>query len=204
MIGVCRRVIVESALIEVVLCLFLIWMSSKAPVNRHVVWSGRPWILPYVLFRTVLVVAVAVGVAIVESMLGVLYSPLQFGLSVVAWTVVAFFGVWVLWVLSLLALWGTHLYVLREDSLEVKVGLLTTKTSMIAPTGFSDLEVIRSIVGRLLNTGDILVRTQSEKDFVRRMVKVRDPDRVASLIREVMARPIFRIDERDPRSSEKV
>lgn len=160
--------------------------------------------MPYVLFRTVLVVAVAVGVVIVEGLLGVLYSPLQFGLSVLVWTVVAFFGVWVLLVLGLLVLWGTHSYVLRDDSLEVKVGLLTTKTSMIAPTGFSDLEVIRSIVGRLLNTGDILVRTQSERDFVRRMVKVRDPDRVASLVREVMARPIFRIDDRDSRSSKLV
>ena len=156
------------------------------------------------LFRTALVVAVAVGVVLVESMLGVLYSPLQFGLSVVVWTVVAFFVVWVLGVLGLLVLWGTHSYVLSEDSLVLKVGLLTTKTSMIAPTGFSDLEVIRSIIGRLLNTGDILVRTQSERDFVRRMVKVRDPDRVASMLREVMARPIFRIDERDSRSNEHV
>lgn len=83
---------------------------------------------------------------------------------------------------------------MRDDSLEIKVGLLTSKTSMIVPTGFSDLELIRSVSGRILNTGDIMIKTQSEKDFTKRMTKVKDPKRVADLIRNVMARPIFRVD----------
>lgn len=170
-------------------------MSSQTQASGREVWRGRPWILPYVVIRTVLVVAVAAVVIVTENLLGILYMP-KFGYPVLAWTLIAFFLVWVLGVFNLLILWSTHSYVLVEDSLEVRVGLLTTKTSMIAPTGFSDLEVIRSISSRVLNTGDILIRTQSERDFTKRLVKVRDPTRVANLIRDVMARPIFKIDER--------
>jgi hypothetical protein len=66
---------------------------------------------------------------------------------------------------------------------------------MIVPSGFSDLEVIRSISSRIYNTGDITIKTQSERDFAKKMVKVRDPVRVANLIRDVMARQIFKLDE---------
>jgi uncharacterized membrane protein YdbT with pleckstrin-like domain len=170
-------------------------MSSQTQASSREVWRGRPWILPYVAIRTVLVAAVATVVIFAENILSLLYVP-QFGYPVLAWTLIAFFLAWVLGVFNLLLLWSTHSYVLVEDSLEIRVGLFTTKTSMIAPTGFSDLEVIRSITGRVLNTGDILIRTQSERDFTKRMVKVRDPTRVANLIRDVMARPIFKIDER--------
>jgi len=44
--------------------------------------------------------------------------------------------------------------------------------------------------------GDITIKTQSERDFTKRMVKVRDPMRVANLIRDVMARQLFKLDER--------
>ena len=50
------------------------------------------------------------------------------------------------------------------------------------------------LAGRILNTGDILVKTQSEKDFMKRIVKVRDPLKAADLIRGVMTWPIFRMN----------
>ncbi len=168
-------------------------MSSSAQKSGQEVWRGRPWILPYIATRTFLVFVISVGVLIVENSIGVLYMP-QFGLSVLVWTLAVFFFIWILGILDLLVLRSTHLYILRDDSLEIKVGLLTSKTSMIVPTGFSDLELIRSVSGRILNTGDIMIKTQSEKDFTKRMTKVKDPKRVADLIRNVMARPIFRVD----------
>jgi len=106
------------------------------------------------------------------------------------------FFVWILVIFDLLVLSYTNFYILREDSLEIKVGLLTTKTSVIVPTGFSDLEVIRSISSRIFNMGDITIKTQSERDFTKRMVKVKDPMQVANLIRDVMARQFFKLDER--------
>jgi hypothetical protein len=169
-------------------------MSGSTPGSGQEVWRGRPWILPYVAIRTVLVVLVAVGTLFLESSMGILNVP-QFGLPVQVWTFIAFFIVWIIGIFDLLVLRSTNFYVLRVDSLEIKVGLLTTKTSVIVPTGFSDLEVIRSVSSRVLNTGEIKIKTQSERDFTKRMVKVRDPMRVANLIRDVMARQIFKLDE---------
>jgi len=175
-------------------------MSGSTQESGQVVWKGRPWILPYAAMRTVLVVVIAVGVLILENSMGILFS-LQFGLPVLVWTLAVFFIVWILGILNLLVLRFTHLYILRNDSLEIRAGLLTSKTSMIVPTGFSDLELIRSVSNRILRTGDIMIKTQSEKDFTKKMVKVRDPKRVADLIRNVMARPIFRVDENSSRKN---
>ncbi|MCX6642975.1 MAG: PH domain-containing protein [Candidatus Bathyarchaeota archaeon] len=168
-------------------------MSGSTPSSEQEVWRGRPWILPYVAIRTVLVALIAVGVLFVESSMGVL-NVSKFDLPVQVWTLIAFFLAWFICVFDLLVLRSTNFYVLRVDSLEIKVGLFTTKTSVIVPTGFSDLEVIRSVSSRVLNTGEIKIKTQSERDFTKRMVKVRDPMRVANLIRDVMARQIFKLD----------
>jgi hypothetical protein len=82
-------------------------------------------------------------------------------------------------------------YILRNDSLEVRVGVLSSKSFVIAPAGFSDLEVIRSISARIVNSGNIIIRTQGERDM--RMERVRNALKVADQIREVMSRPIVRI-----------
>jgi len=68
---------------------------------------------------------------------------------------------------------------------------------MLSPSGFSDLEVVRSVSARIVNSGDIIIRTQSETDSVRKMVRVRNPLKAADQIREVMARPMVRIDRSD-------
>ena len=114
---------------------------------------------------------------------------------VMVWTLLAFFIIWIIWIFNLLVLRSTNLYILRADSLEIKTGLLTTKNSVIVPTGFSDLEVIRSITDRILKTGSITIKTQSEKDYSKKMVMVKDPMKVANMIRDVMARQIFKLDE---------
>jgi hypothetical protein len=57
------------------------------------------------------------------------------------------------------------------------------------------LEVIRSISSRILNTGDITVRTQGENDI--KMVRVRKPLKVADQIREVMARPTVKLERQE-------
>jgi uncharacterized membrane protein YdbT with pleckstrin-like domain len=157
------------------------------------VWRGRPWIIPYAAIRTFFTFVVAGIVIYLENLMGILYLP--YGLPVLVWTLIAFFLIWILLTFNLLVLRSTHLYVLRVDSLEIKTGLLTTKNSVIVPSGFSDLEVTRTINSRIYNTGDIAIKTQSESDFTKKMVKVRDPMRVANLIRDVMARQIFKLDE---------
>jgi membrane protein YdbS with pleckstrin-like domain len=172
-------------------------MGVSTKDSDQEVWRGRPCILPYTTIRTIFVAVIVGGVLYLENSMGILFAP-EFGLRVLDWTLIAFFLIWILVVFNLLVLRSTNLYILRVDSLEIKTGLLTTKTSVIVPTGFSDLEVIRSISSRIYNTGDITIKTQSERNFTKRMVKVRDPTRVANLIRDVMARQIFKLDEHSP------
>jgi len=138
----------------------------------------------------------ALALFLENSMKYLYYTISPYPFMVWVWTLLAFFVIWIIWIFNLLVFRSTNLYILRADSLEIKTGLLTTKNSVIVPSGFSDLEVIRSITGRILNTGSITIKTQSEKDYTKKMVMVKDPMKVANMIRDVMARQIFRLDER--------
>lgn len=163
--------------------------SSKD--SRSVVWQGKPWIVPGLAVRSIFVAVLAVAVSWLEFALGVAYYGIA-GLTLLLWTILAFFVVWVLTMLGLLRLKASITYVLRTDSLEIRAGIVTSRAYVIAPTGFSDLEVIRTLTGKILNMGDIIIRTQSERDSERRMVRVRDPLKVADLVRKVMTGPMFR------------
>jgi len=77
-----------------------------------------------------------------------------------------------------------------DDGLEVKVGIVTSKSFVVSPAGFSDLEVVRSVSARIVNSGNIVIRTQGDSDI--RMERVRSPLKVAAQIREVMGRPFVR------------
>jgi len=138
----------------------------------------------------------ALALFLENSMKYLYYTISPYPFMVWVWTLLAFFVIWIIWIFNLLVFRSTNLYILRADSLEIKTGLLTTKNSVIVPSGFSDLEVIRSITGRILNTGSITIKTQSEKYYTKKMVMVKDPMKVANMIRDVMARQIFRLDER--------
>jgi len=158
-----------------------------------VLWSGRPWILPVVIWRSFLAVIVGVLLTALEIFtMTANYSVAGFYL--IYWTLLALLIAWALSLASLVLLRASHRYVLREDSLEIRVGILTSRTSVISPSGFSDLEVIQSLYGRIIGSGIIVIRTQSETRSERRMVKVRHPGKVADAIRGVMARPLIRVE----------
>jgi hypothetical protein len=165
--------------------------SASSVGSGSVLWQGKPWILPAAAVRTLAVVAVLVVVILVELYTGISANAFL-GLSVVVWTVLVFALVWLVSLLGLLVLRASNTYTLRDDSLELKYGLFTLRSYMIVGSGFSDLEVIESVSGRMLNYGDIVVRLQSET--MQRMVKVRNPVQVGNQIRAVMARPIVRVE----------
>lgn len=141
--------------------------------------------------RTVFILVVAVLVVWLELALDAA-SVAFLGLQVALWTGILFFLVWSLSLVHLVLLRASNEYVLRNDSLEVRTGILTTKSFVIVPSGFSDLEVDRSVSGRIVDSGDIIIRSQSESDLL--MVRVRDPLKAAERIRKIMARPIVRIE----------
>jgi uncharacterized membrane protein YdbT with pleckstrin-like domain len=170
-------------------------MTHPTQDSDREIWRGRPWVLPYVGIRTIIMTvfaAIAIGL---EMTMGYLYVQV-FGSIILIWTLLAFLVIWILWILNFLVVRFTNLYILRADSLEIKTGVFTTKNSVIVPTGFSDLEVTRSIASRIFNTGNITIKTQSEKDYTKKLLMVKDPMRIVNLIRDVMARQIFKLDER--------
>ncbi len=86
---------------------------------------------------------------------------------------------------------STH-YALRESSLDIEHGIVRKRLFTISSAGFADLEVSRGLLGRILNTGDIVIETDSRRDLP--LVKVRDPVRVSSMIRQTMAVPLVRVE----------
>jgi membrane protein YdbS with pleckstrin-like domain len=104
-----------------------------------------------------------------------------------------FLVVWLISLFPLLVLKTNHKYTLRSASLEVKTGIVSLKSFVLAPSGFSDLEINHSVIGRIVNLGDITVYTQSERKAT--IQKVRDPNKLVSLIRENMGNPVVRIED---------
>jgi uncharacterized membrane protein YdbT with pleckstrin-like domain len=150
--------------------------------------------------RTIVVIIVALVVVWLEFLSGIANSNIV-GLPAVVWTVIVFFFVWLLSLTDLLVQRAANTYILRNDSLELKAGIVTLRSYMIVPSGFSDLEVVQSVTGRALGYGDIIIRLESEVE--RRLVKVRDPMRVGDQIRSIMARPIVRIEQSQQQTEQK-
>jgi uncharacterized membrane protein YdbT with pleckstrin-like domain len=164
--------------------------DKKSETQSRALWTGKPWIFPNLLVRSIAAVAVAVAVFWLEYSFGVA-SWTVLNMQIVLWTGLAIFLVWVPGTLKLLLIRACNQYILRNDGLEIRVGLFASKSSVIAAAGFSDLEVTRSVSARIINSGDITIRTQGEKDI--KMERVKNPLKVADQIREVMARPLFRV-----------
>ena len=141
------------------------------------------------------VIALVVAVLIIWLELTFIEQIPFLGLPMVFWALFFLFLLWLVSLVHLLLLRASNNYVLRNDSLEVRSGILATKSFVIVPSGFSDLEVDRSVSARIVGTGNIIIRSQSESDIV--MVRVRAPLKVADQIRKVMSRPIVRIEGHD-------
>ena len=158
-------------------------------------WKGRPWIFPNLLGTSVLLIVIAPLVSWLEFYFRIADFTPFLNVSTLLWTMLAIFLVWLVSLTRLVALSASQIYILRDDGLEVRSGIVSSKSFIIAPTGFSDLEVTRSLSSRILKTGDITVRTQGEKEI--RMVRVNNSLMVADRIREVMARPVVRLERQE-------
>ncbi len=177
-------------------------MQQKSPeTSQPAIWTGKPWVVADVITRSIVVFVVAAIVIWLEFYFNEA-SVAFLGFSMWLWTALVFLVIWIASLIHLLLLRATNTYVLRNDSLEIKTGIVTSKSFIIAASGFADMEVVRSISARLLNLGDIIIRTQDETGRDRKMIRVKDPTKVANQIREVMAKPIVRIEGQPPPSSQ--
>jgi membrane protein YdbS with pleckstrin-like domain len=179
-------------------------MSTKA--NEHsssAIWTGRPWITPDAAVRTLLIFIFVAIVVWLEAFVNAA-SAAVLGMSLWAFTILLFLVAWLVSLVPLLLLRASHRYTLRSDSVEVKTGLGNLNSFILAPSGFSDLEINQSIIGRIVGYGDITIHTQSDR--MATMQKVKNPVNVANLIREIMGKPIVRIEglpPQQPQSQEK-
>jgi uncharacterized membrane protein YdbT with pleckstrin-like domain len=177
-------------------------MSNTASQSSgSILWKGKPWILPGLIARTAVIIAVAVVALWLEFFFQ--YTDKSFlGLTLTWWTAIALMLVWIFSLAHLLLLRASNTYILRNDSLEIRTGILTSQSFIIAASGFADMEVKRSVSGRIMNVGDIIIRSQSETSPDREMERVRDPLAVAEQIRQVMAEPAVRIMGKEPKRNE--
>jgi uncharacterized membrane protein YdbT with pleckstrin-like domain len=159
-----------------------------------IIWEGEPWIFPRLVFRSILIVAIFFAVLWVELFLGVAGETFL-RIPIILWTGLSLFVVWVISILNLLWIKASNEYVLRKASLEIKTGVVTTKAFVIAPSGFANMEVVRTLTSRILNTGDIIIRTQDEPYGDKKMVMIYDAEGVADKIRNVMSKPLVRLEK---------
>jgi len=114
------------------------------------------------------------------------------GLPVWGWTFLLFGLIWLISVFELLIFRASNAYILRQDSLEVKRGILRLHSFVVTPSGFGDLLVYQSIGGRIFGYGDLTVNSQGERET--RLKLVHNPSTVADSMRDIMGNPIVRVE----------
>ena len=162
--------------------------------DADVVWSGRPWITPALVARTIVVAVVAVVLTVLISMVGPIPSLLGFSVYAVLYLILGL--VWVFSLLGLLMKRASLRYTLRQSSMELEQGIARKRSLTVSPSGFSELEVDQGIMGRILNYGSVEVRAQGGQQLNLELIK--DPKDVTTKIRNVMSMPTVRIAKDSP------
>jgi uncharacterized membrane protein YdbT with pleckstrin-like domain len=166
--------------------------------EADVIWSGRPWIGPSLVLRTILAIVAGIPALVVLSSLGVPTSSLL-GIPMYVWVLGILAIAWLASLAGLLVMRASFRYVLRRGSVEVDQGIARKKSLIVSPSGFSELEVDQGIVGRLLNYGSLEVRAQGGQQL--NLMLIRDPKGVSARIRDVMTTPAVRISRDEPPSA---
>jgi uncharacterized membrane protein YdbT with pleckstrin-like domain len=166
-------------------------LSSKRAAQGEVVWFGKPYIVPALIIRTVTVIVFAALFLWLEFASGGA-SLLIAGYAVFVWTMLIFSLIWIFSALQLLILWATNRYVLRQDGLEVRRGILRLHSFVVTPSGFGDLSVYQSIGGRIFKYGTLTVNSQGERET--KLFLVKAPFTVADQMRDIMGKPVVRVE----------
>jgi len=159
--------------------------------HGNVVWSGKPWITPAAVLRTITVFIFLIIFVWLEFYVSVALSHLII-MPVFAWTILAFVAVWLVSILELLIFRVSHSYVLRQDGLEVRNGIIGLHSFVVTPAGFGDLLVYQSIGSRIFGYGNLTVNSQGERET--KLLLVRKPFEVADTMRDIMGKPIVRVE----------
>jgi uncharacterized membrane protein YdbT with pleckstrin-like domain len=165
--------------------------SDSHTQQGNVIWQKKPWVAPAAIIRTVTVFVVTVLFLWLELYSGVAFSNLA-GLPIWAWMILAFSLIWLISMLGLLVFRASNTYMLRQDGLEIRRGIIRLHSFVVTPMGFGDLLVYQSVGGRIFGYGDITVNSQGERQT--KLVLVRSPFAVADTIRDIMGKPLVRVE----------
>ena len=165
--------------------------SNSHTQQGNVIWKKKPWVVPAAIIRTVTVFVVLALFLWLEIYFSAFSYSLA-GLPVFAWTILAFVVIWLLSMLGLLVFWASNTYVLRQDGIEIRRGIIRLHSFVVTPMGFGDLLVYQSVGGRIFGYGDITVNSQGERQT--KLVRVRSPFATADTIRDIMGKPLVRVD----------
>jgi uncharacterized membrane protein YdbT with pleckstrin-like domain len=167
-------------------------MQSQQPQqDSEYVWHARPWITPPVLTSTVTLAVLAAIVIVAEIYYEVAYMYF-FGLPIYQWTLFGLLAAWLSSMVDQLIFWATNKYELSRQDLEVTKGIIDSESFIVAPDGFGDLAVKRSLGGRIFGYADLTVNTQGNKKI--RMYNVRNPAQAAEIILGVLGKPVVRVE----------
>ena len=114
------------------------------------------------------------------------------GLPVWGCTILLFGLIWLISMLELFVFHDSNNYILRQDGLEVKHGILRLHSFVVTPSGFGDLLLYQSIGGRIFGYGDLTVNSPGELETRLRLFC--HPYNVADTIRDIMGKPIVRVE----------
>jgi hypothetical protein len=165
--------------------------SEKHVAHGNVVWLGKPWIAPTAIIRTITVLVFIIIFIWIEIYFAVAYTTLA-ALPIFAWTILAFIIIWIVSLVDLLIFQLSHTYVLRQDGLEIRSGIIRLHSFVVTPAGFGDLMVYQSIGGRIFGYGDLTVNSQGERQT--KLQLVHRPFEVADTMRDIMGKPIVRVE----------
>jgi membrane protein YdbS with pleckstrin-like domain len=162
--------------------------------DSEIIWRGRPWVMPYIIMRAILIIAIAVLAVWLEFVSNIAMQQIL-GVPILLWTLALSLLIWLVSIIGLLITRASHYYILRKQGLEIKTGFIGIKTFMLSAVGFSDLEVTRSAFQRILNTGTIYIRAESEREV--KMENVHSPITVSNLLKNNLSRPYFRVEKEE-------
>lgn len=170
-------------------------MASTSTYVSHgaVVWAGKPWVVPAAAVRTVTIVVFTILFLFLEMSGGIALNLLV-GWPVYMWTLLAFTLIWVFSMFGLVIYYASNSYVLRQDGLEVRRGIIRLHSFVVTPSGFGDLLLYQSLGGRIFGYGDLTVNSQGERQT--KLTLVRYPFKTADTIRDIMGKPIVRVENR--------
>jgi uncharacterized membrane protein YdbT with pleckstrin-like domain len=166
--------------------------SARHIEHGDIIWYGKPWVIPVAIVRSITVFLIGTLFIVLEFYAGVT-SLLLAVLPLWAWTIIVFTLIWAASMVELLIFWASNRYILRQDGLERRSGIIRLHSFVVTPSGFGDLLLYQSIGGRIFGYGDLTVNSQGERQT--KLLYVREPFKIADIIRDVMGKPIVRVDK---------